>query len=95
MELEDDARADSQVSKITDPEEVGKRRRQSRSRRAKKAAKTKRKDPSPRPSMPPGYDLESEDEDDVDINDFEELKGLIPDPDAREAFAEMAHLTRG
>ena len=45
--------------------------------------------------MQSGYDLEEEDEDDIDIHAFEELKGLIPDPDARERFAEMANLTKG
>ena len=95
VELEGTARADSQVSKITDPEEAGKRRRQSRSKRAKKAAKTKRRDPSPGPSVPPGPDPEDEDDDDVDIHAFEELRGPIPDPDAREAFDEMASLAKG
>ena len=55
-ELEGDARADSQVSKITDPEEAGKPRRQSRSKKAKKAAKTRRRVPSPGPSVLPGPD---------------------------------------
>ena len=83
VELEGDARADSQVSKIINPEEAGKRRRQSRSKKAKKAAKTRRRVPSPGPSVSPGPDPENEDDEDVDIHAFEELKGLIPDPDAR------------
>ena len=42
-ELEGDAHADSQVSKMTDPQKAGKPRRQSRSKKAKKAAKTRRR----------------------------------------------------
>ena len=73
---------------------MGKRRRQSRSKKATQAAKTRKRDPSPGPSVPPGPDPE-DDDDDVDIHAFEELKGLIPDPDAREAFAEVANVAKG
>ena len=81
---------------ITDPQEAGKRRRKSRSRLAKKAARTRRRIPSPGPSVPLGPDPEDDEEDDdLDLDAFEDLKGLIPDPEAREAFAEMANLAKG
>ena len=38
---------------------------------------------------------EEESESNIDLDAFENLKGLIPDPDAREAFAEMADLAKG
>ena len=94
-ELEGDVYADSQVSKITDAEEAGKRRKKSRSKLAKKAARTRRRHQSP--GVPPRQDTEEdeEDDDDLDIEAFESLKGLILDQEAREAFAEMANLAKG
>ena len=89
LETNDEARAGSQVSKITEPDEPGKRRRQSKSKRAKKAAKVKKKEHSPRASLPP--DEESDD----DQGGFEGLQGLIPDPEVRSAFTEMTRLNRG
>ena len=95
IELEEDPYAPSQVSKITDPEEVGKRRRKSRSKLAKKAARMRRRHQSPGPSVQPRREAEEDEESasDIDLDAFEGLKGLIPD--AREAFAEMADLAKG
>ena len=38
---------------------------------------------------------DDEDDEDLDLDAFEDLKGLIPDPEAPEAFAEMANLAKG
>ena len=95
--VEEDPYAPSQVSRITDPEEVGKRRRKSRSKLAKKAARTRRRHHSPGPSVQPREELEEDEESDSEIGleALEGLKGMIPDPDARGLFAEMADLTKG
>ena len=90
MRRSGEVRAGSQVSKITDPDEPGKRRRQSKSKRAKKAAKVKRQEHSPRASLPPEEE-ESEDEQ----GGFEGFQGFIPDLEVRSAFAEMTRLNKG
>ena len=93
--VKEDPYAPSQVSKITDPEEAGKRRRKSKSRLAKKAARTRRRRQSPPQSVPPRDEVEEEEDDELDVNIFENLKGVIPDTDARELLVEVADLAKG
>ena len=76
--VEEDPYAPSQVSRITDPEEAGKRRRKSKSRLAKKAARTRRRRHSPPQSVPPRDEVEEEEDDELDVNVFEKLRGVIP-----------------
>ena len=93
--VEEDPYAPSQVSRITDPEEAGKRRRKSKSRLAKKAARTRRRRHSPAQSVPPRDELEEEEDDELDVNVFERLRGVIPDSDAQELLVEVADLAKG
>ena len=93
--VEDDPYAPSQVSQITDPEEAGKRRRRtSKSRLAKKAARTRRRRRSPPQSVPPRDEVEDED-DGLDPEIFETLRGVIPESDAQELLVEVADLAKG
>ena len=77
LETSGEARAGSQVSKITEPDGPGKRCRQSKSKRAKKAAKAKKKEHSPRSSLPEMMKRMMMRR----LDGFEGLQGLIPDPE--------------
>ena len=92
--VDDDPYAPTQVSVHSSLEEAGKRRRRtSKSRLAKKAARTRRKGRgSPQSVEPP--DDEEEDEG-LDPQLFEGLRGMIPDQDAKELLVEVTGLARG
>ena len=51
---------------------------------AKKAARTRRRRHSPAQSVPPRDEAEEEEDDELDVNVFERLRGVIPDSDAQE-----------
>ena len=91
--VDEDPYAPSQVSKITDPEEAGKRRRRaSKSRLAKKAARRGKKRRSPPRSVAP---RDEEEDDALDPELFENLRGVIPERDAQELLVEVTGLARG
>ena len=91
--VDEDPYAPSEISKISSPEEAGKRRRRaSKSRLAKKAARRGRRRRSPPQSAAP----RDEDEDDMlDPELFENLRGVIPEQDAQELLVEVTGLARG
>ena len=92
--VDEDPYAPSQVSMISDPEEAGKRRRKaSKSRLAKKAPRTRKKRRSPPQSVAPRGG-EEEDEG-IDPELFENLRGVIPERDAQELLVEVSGLARG
>ena len=93
-----EAYASSHVCRITDL--AGKRRRKSKSRLAKKAARTRRRRHSPVQSVPPREEAdeeeeEEEEENEIDVNVFESLRGVIPETDAQDLLVEMAEVAKG
>ena len=91
--VDDDPYAPTQVSVISSPEEVGKRRRRtSKSRLAKKAARTRKKGRASPQSVVP---REEEEDEGLDPELFEGLRGMIPEQDAQELLVEVTGLARG
>ena len=94
--VDEDPYAPSQVSMISSPEEAGKRRRKaSKSRLAKKAARTRRKRCSPPHSVAPRDEVVDEEDEGLDPELFENLRGVIPESDAQELLVEVAGLAKG
>ena len=91
--VDDDPYAPTQVSVVSSPEEVGKRRRRaSKSRLAKKAARTRKKGRASQQSVVP---RDEEEEDGLDPELFEGLRGVIPEQDAQKLLVEVTGLARG
>ena len=86
--------APSEVSRITDPEEAGKRRRKSKSKHAKKLARTRRRRHSPGPSERPREVEEEESESDIDLEVFANLQDVVPGSEALGFLSQMASLTK-
>ena len=98
--VDDDPYAPTQVSVISSPEEVGKRRRRtSKSRLAKKAARTRKKGRVSPQSVVPRQSVvvrdEEEEDEGLDPELFEGLRGMIPEQDAQELLVEVTGLARG
>ena len=95
--VDDDPYAPSQVSRISNSEEAGKRRRKSsKTRLAKKAARTRRKGRrSPPRSEVPRDEQEDEDDEGFDPALFQKLQGVIPESDTQELLTEAAGLVQG
>ena len=94
--VDEDPYAPSQVSMISSPEEAGKRRRKaSKSRLAKKAPKTRRRRRSPPQSVAPRDEVDEEEDDGLDPELFQGLRGVIPEQDAQELLVEVTGLARG
>ena len=92
----EDPYAPSQVSMISSPEEAGKRRRKaSKSRLAKKAPRTRRKRRSSPQSVVPRDEVDEEEDDGLDPELFQGLRGMIPEQDAQELLVEVTGLARG
>ena len=93
--VDEDPYAPTQVSVVSSPEEAGKRRRRaSKSRLAKKAARTRKKGRASPQSVVP-RDEDDEEEDGLDPELFEGLRGVIPEQDAQELLVEVTGLARG
>ena len=87
--------APSDVSRITDPEEAGKRRRKSKPKHAKKLARTRRRCHSPGPSEMPREVEEEESESEIDLEVFANLQDVLPGSEAHGLLTQMASLTKG
>ena len=95
-EVGDPPYAPSEVSRITDPEEAGKRRRKSKSKHAKKLAWTRRRRHSPGPSeILREVEEEEESDSEIDLEVFANLQDVLPGSEAHGLLSQMASLTKG
>ena len=86
--------APSEVSRITDPEEAGKRRRKSKSKHAKKLARTRRRRHSPGPSEMIREVEEEESDSEIDLEVFANLQDVLPGLEAHGLLSQVASLTK-